>query len=192
MPAVTSPSTIRAVLGALTGHPGVTAAELAVVAGLGRSTVSKALAGLEADQQVARQAGGRDGARRLADRWTLRTDTTSVEADYETAAEPPPAIKTATEPPPALESPADIETTGHVAVSDEPEHTGPRRLGKGQLRVMVVAYLQARPEQEHSPTAVAKALDRSAGAVSNALEKLVVEGTVTQTGDKPRRFAVPA
>jgi DNA-binding MarR family transcriptional regulator len=191
MPAVTSPSTIRAVLGALTGHPGATAAELAVAAGLSRSTVSKALAVLEADQQVTRQTGSRDGARRLADRWTLRTNPPS-EADHDTATEPPPAIKTATEPPPAPESVADTETTGHVPVSDEPEHTGPRRLGKGQLRAMVLAYLQAQPGREHSPTAIAKALDRSAGAVSNALEKLVVEGTVTQTSEKPRRFAVPA
>jgi len=42
---------------------------------------------------------------------------------------------------------------------------------------------------EHSPTAVAEALDgRSSGAVGNALIRLVEVGEVTQNGQSPRRY----
>jgi len=54
---------------ALTVSPGSTAAELAAATGLGRSTVGKRLAALEAAGVARRQPGGRDGARRLPDRW---------------------------------------------------------------------------------------------------------------------------
>jgi hypothetical protein len=36
---------------------------------MGRSTATQVLAGLEAERRISRQAGGRDGARRLADHW---------------------------------------------------------------------------------------------------------------------------
>lgn len=51
-------------------HPETTATELAEVLGLGQSTVSKHLAALEAAGTVRREAGGRDGGRRIADRWS--------------------------------------------------------------------------------------------------------------------------
>ena len=42
---------------------------------------------------------------------------------------------------------------------------------------------------EHSPTAVAKALDgRSSGAVGNALARLVEAGDAVQTSEAPRRY----
>lgn len=57
---------------ALAAHPGATAAELAALVGLGQSTVGKALAGLETRGRASRQPGGRQGGRRLPDRWTAR------------------------------------------------------------------------------------------------------------------------
>lgn len=66
---------------------------------------------------------------------------------------------------------------------------GAERLGKGQLRTLVLDHLQASPGEDHSPTQVAKALGgRSSGAVGNALLKLAADGVVTQTSEKPRRF----
>lgn len=62
------------------------------------------------------------------------------------------------------------------------------KLGTGQLRSLVLDYLQNRPGQEHSPTAIGKALGRSSGAVGNALTKLAAGGTVTETSAKPRRY----
>lgn len=64
------------------------------------------------------------------------------------------------------------------------------KLGKGQLRSLVLDYLRDRPGETQSPTAIAKALGRSSGAVGNALAKLAGDGTVTQTSAKPRRYAV--
>jgi len=59
---------------AVTVRPGSTAAELAAVTGLGRSTVSKSLAALEVSGVARRQPGGHDGARRLPDRWMPAPD----------------------------------------------------------------------------------------------------------------------
>ncbi|WP_431879447.1 hypothetical protein [Amycolatopsis sacchari] len=54
---------------------------------------------------------------------------------------------------------------------------------------MVEDYLRDHPDDEFGPTAIAKALGgKSSGAVSNALDKLVLDGTAMRTKDKPRRF----
>ena len=67
----TSPITTEAVLAALAGRPEATAAEVADAAGIGQSTAAKALAALAAENKVRRVAGGRDGGRRLPDRWSV-------------------------------------------------------------------------------------------------------------------------
>lgn len=54
---------------ALLGKDGTTAAELSDRAGLGRSTVTKALASLLDQGLALREQGGHEGARRIADRW---------------------------------------------------------------------------------------------------------------------------
>lgn len=66
------------------------------------------------------------------------------------------------------------------------------RLGKGALRGMVEDYLTERPGEQFSPSRIGKALQRSSGAVANALEKLVTDGYATQTQDKPKRFVAKA
>jgi DNA-binding IclR family transcriptional regulator len=58
----------QALLGALAGHPGATASELAEAAGIGRSTATKLLAALAATGQVLRQPGGLKDGRRAPDR----------------------------------------------------------------------------------------------------------------------------
>lgn len=64
--------TRAAVLAALADCPAAaTAAEVATAARIGRSTATKALAVLAAEGRVERHPGGRDGARRLRDRWAL-------------------------------------------------------------------------------------------------------------------------
>ena len=161
-PAATTPGTTssrEAVLAALASGP-ASAAEVAEDAGIGRSTATKALAALAASGEVERSEGGRDGARRLPDRWSL------PEADegHDTDGAP-------------------------LAAGDGP---GSVRLGKGELAAMVAAYL-ADHAGEHSPSAIAKALDgRSAGAIGNALGRLVEAGGAVQTSDRPRRYRVAA
>jgi hypothetical protein len=64
-------STEEAVIKALASRGDLTVAEIAVAAGLGRSTVGKTLAGLERAGRARRSSGGREGERRLPDRWSV-------------------------------------------------------------------------------------------------------------------------
>jgi hypothetical protein len=153
----------QALLGAMAGRPGATAPELAAAAGIGRSTASKLLATLADHGRVARQAGGLKDGRKAADRWTLPSPTPSQD---------PVAL------PPAAPAPAGDQAP-----------VGSGRLRSGQLRQLVLGCLAERPGQALSPTAIAKTLDRSAGAVANALRVLAGQGAVTQTQAKPRRYA---
>ena len=66
------------------------------------------------------------------------------------------------------------------------------RLRKGELRAMVLAHMRAHAGEAFTPTAVAAALGRSAGAVSNAMVTLVNEGALSQVSDRPRRFTYVA
>ena len=78
-------------------------------------------------------------------------------------------------------------SAGDGGESKDTTPTSPR-LGKGELTGMVAAFLRNNPG-EHSPSAVAKALDgHSVGAVGNALGRLVASGDATQTSDRPRRY----
>lgn len=72
--------TTEAVLAALTGGP-ASAAQIAEMAGIGRSTATKTLADLAAADRVKRTPGGRDGARRLPDRWSVPSGTRTPKAD---------------------------------------------------------------------------------------------------------------
>lgn len=65
------PAAEQTVISVLGDHPDTTAAEIATTGELGRSTVSKILTKLESAGKAKRSAGGRNGARRLPDRWSL-------------------------------------------------------------------------------------------------------------------------
>jgi hypothetical protein len=70
---------------------------------------------------------------------------------------------------------------------------GPRRLGSGELRAMVLAHLTEHLAQSFTPGEIARALGgRSAGAIGNGLATLVERGRVTCTHTRPRRFAATA
>lgn len=151
------------VAAALAGRPQVTVAELAADTGLGQSTVGKALTALEADGAACRRPGGRDGARRLPDRW-------SVTPAANDAVSPPPLGPVTAEPARAARGQVD------------------GRLRPGQLRE-VVAGLLARATEPVSPTRLAKAAGgRSAGAVGNCLERLVAAGVAVRVSDRPKTY----
>jgi predicted transcriptional regulator len=166
MAAAPTPATpaAEALLGALADRPGATATDLAQAAGIGRSTAAKLLATLAAQGRVLRQPGGYHHGRRAADRWTLP---------------PPPPTPDSGAPPTAAPTPP-----------AEPSPTESGRLGAGQLRQLVLGCLAERPGQALSPTTIAKTLDRSSGAVANALQILAGQGAVTQTQPKPRRYTI--
>lgn len=156
---------------ALAVHPNTTTAHLSTTAHIGKSTAGKILVTWETAGIVTRASGTASGSgRRAADLWaiipTAAADTGTVKTKS--------AMK-ATTPVPATDG-AGTETTP--------------RLAPGALRGMVEDYLAAHPGEELSPVAIGKALDRSAGAVNNALEKLVDGGCATKTKEAPKRFAL--
>lgn len=109
-------------------------------------------------------------------------DSTDTEASEPAQAEP---VAEAAEP-----------TDGGAAINADPA-TGDggddkaARLAPGALRGMVEDHLRDHPGEQFGPTAIANALGgKSSGAVSNALDKLVADGTAVKTQDKPRRFAL--
>lgn len=157
------PPATEAVLAALAERPGSTAEALATATGLGRSTVTKALACLAGEQRVTRSPGGRDRGRRAADGWSL-----------------PPAAQTAKRPAPAGDDPG----AGSPA-----DRGGEGRLGRGQLRSLVAELLAAEPTAEFTPSRLAGLLGRSAGATGNALARMVEDGLAVQTAVSPRRYS---
>jgi hypothetical protein len=62
------------------------------------------------------------------------------------------------------------------------------RLGKGELRALVLKHLTAHPEEEFTASKVGKALNKSSGAVANVFDALVKTGEAEMTCEKPRRF----
>ena len=73
-----------------------------------------------------------------------------------------------------------------------PRTTATGRLGNGELRRQVAAWLDENPGPR-TPGTIAKALDRSAGAVGNALKTLADRGEAEPVSGKPARYqATPA
>jgi nitric oxide reductase NorQ protein len=68
-----------------------------------------------------------------------------------------------------------------------PRTTPTGRLGNGELRRQVAAWLDEHPGP-HTPGTIAKALERSAGAVGNALKTLADRGEAEPQSGKPARY----
>jgi hypothetical protein len=63
------------------------------------------------------------------------------------------------------------------------------RLGPGELDKLVLGYMRRRKnDAPHSPSAVAKGIKRSSGAVANCLGRLAAAEKVRLTAKKPRRY----
>ena len=167
---------------ALGAHPGATAAELADASGIGRSTAAKALAAMEREGTARRSVGGRDGGRRLPDRWhpaddgTAGPDVAAVEDDEEA---------------PTVEPASETAASRHGDPGEgQPVEANAVRLGRGELRSLVLDYLADHGGPEGlGPTAVAKGLGgKSSGAVGNALARLEADGRVRLAKGSPRRY----
>jgi hypothetical protein len=62
----------------------------------------------------------------------------------------------------------------------------------GSLRDLVEGHLRQFPDTAFTPHQIGKVLTRSAGAVANALDKLVSLGTAQMVTDKPRAYQLTA
>ncbi|MEU2862639.1 hypothetical protein ACIQWL_42665 [Streptomyces mirabilis] len=242
-----APATIYTHLMGLT-EP-ATAAELALAAGLGRSTTGKALAILEEHSLAVREPGGHDGARRTPDRWhpAPTSQTTGDDSGQEPAnAQPEPSADASEsvsggagreEAPIGEIAPADglasLTAAPVTGVSQDTEHGGndeggedhshggcgnddpgdgdtpapqasaerqtalaeavivpgeKRRLAPGALRQMVIAHLDAHPGQAFTATKISRVIEKSSGAVANALVTLARQGIAEQVDDRPRTY----
>jgi len=189
---------------ALHAHPGTTSGDLATHAGIGRSTAGKILAAWASEGSVTRTSQSASDGRRAADIWMI-SETIDDQVICATTAQPEIeagiALDAATDPPAGTGSDITASDSGteeqQSTTSTIPTNAGTTapdgagkaaRLGKGALRGMVEDYLTEHRGEWFSPSAIGKALGRSSGAVSNALDKLVADGYAVQTHEKPKRF----
>ncbi|WP_310725805.1 helix-turn-helix domain-containing protein [Streptomyces sp. N2A] len=232
-----------------------TVIELALAAGVGKSTAGRALPMLEERGLAVRTPGGHDGSRRNPDLWytaAMAGDAPSTPSNEDDPAltQPEPCTDNTTdptsssiednngsqeEPTPGATAPntdstdTGVEEDANVPQSDpsqDTEHnhsddtsqvgthseedssnapapqenpeppTAPAppapstegRLAPGVLRQMVIDHLQAHPAQAFTATRISRIIEKSSGAIANALDKLVSQGIATQVNDRPRQF----
>jgi hypothetical protein len=192
MSKTTTKPTKEAILEVLQAAPQATAAQIAVSAGVGRSTAGKVLAQMESDGEVRRTEGGREGNRRLPDLWSLGGEQAAANDKGEK-----PASATAATAGKSAKAPADKSATaGRDGGKGEPataSASAPEggKLKPGGLDPLVLGFLEANKDDgPHGPTQVAKALERSSGAVGNCLERLAKDKKVKLVTEKPRRYSI--
>ena len=149
------------ILAAVAAHPEAAAVELAGLLGIGRSTAAKRLAAMEGSGAVRRIPGGREAGVRVPDRWAVSSFA-------------------------GVEGGSGAKASAASAVPAGGREGG--RLGRGALRALVLDYVRSQ-SGEVGPSAIASALQRSAGAVGNSLAKLAAGGEIRLTSESPRRYA---
>jgi hypothetical protein len=88
----------------------------------------------------------------------------------------------------ALETARDLAAQGRRAVKAAASGRRAPATRPGALRDLVEEHLRKFPQTAFTPHQVGKVLTRSAGAVANALDKLVSLGTAQMVTDKPRTY----
>ncbi|MFD8723911.1 hypothetical protein ACFV2H_39655 [Streptomyces sp. NPDC059629] len=68
-----------------------------------------------------------------------------------------------------------------------------KRLAPGALRHMVIDHLQAHPDEAFTATKISRVVEKSSGAIANALITLARQGIAEQVSERPRtyRLATP-
>jgi hypothetical protein len=195
-------------------HPGVTVEGVAQLTGIARSTAGKLLARLADADELTRHTGGRDGGKRLPDRFTLKSvpmpaayalhvadspaaGASGVSAKKDKGAAKRPSSKRgkAVSPPKGKAAATRARPASKGAKRQSPAKTGDgsKRLRAGGLDPLVLDYLEQHKEDApHGPSQVAKALGRSSGAVGNCLARLTAAKKATQVTHKPRRYDLAA
>lgn len=79
------------------------------------------------------------------------------------------------------------DTTGTA-----PAVSGSGRLRPGALRELVINHLRAHPNEAYTATGISRAIEKSSGAIANALVKLTKQGITQQVSETPRRYQYAA
>jgi len=178
-------STDDRVRSALAGGHDLTVAELADAAGLGKSTVAKALARLETAGQAARTPGARNGTRQ-PDQWNTAAPSRHRSRHRGGGTGPQPATPAANDPA-SRPAPAPA-STGTGATGGRNPKSGTPRLTPGGLTALVADHFAKHPDAKLTSGEVGRALNRSAGAVRNACDKLLRDGALQLADETPRRY----
>lgn len=206
--ATTKPSPEDAVLTAVEANPGAATESIASSAGVARSTAAKTLARLADTGKVVRHEGGHEKGKRLPDRWTI--SGVEIPAAYTAHVKTPAGSKAA---PAAASKPAGKAGAKPAAKARtsaaKGKPTGKRSsapkasdAGKGEqpagtqerlkafgLDPLVLAYVDEHTDSApHGPAAVAKAIERSSGAVANCMKRLADKDQLRQVSNKPVRY----
>jgi IclR helix-turn-helix domain len=175
----------QAILEVLAAAPQATVAQISVSIGVGRSTAGKMLAQMESDGEVRRTKGGREGNRRQPDLWSLGGEQAAANDKGATPTSAAVATDGKSGKAPTAEEPAGGKS--------ETASVGPEsgKLKPGGLDPLVLGFLEANKDDgPHGPGQVAKALQRSSGAVGNCLERLAKDKKVKLVTEKPRRYSI--
>lgn len=189
------PSAEDAVKKAVEDTPGATAEAIAGAAGIGQSTAGKMLARLAQSGEITRFEGGREQGKRLPDRWTLAGVEIPPPDATHTATGSAAKVDYGTKQPSAAEPAKATGTKPASATDGKPSaiKANANKLKPGQLEPLVLDYLKENADSgPHSPTTVAKALQRSSGAVGNCLVRLTRAKKVHEVSEHPRRYSLAA
>jgi Bacterial regulatory proteins, gntR family len=175
-----------------------TVEQLAAAAGVGKSTVAKALARLETAGHAARTRGAGAGRSRQPDTWNAATGQPASQS-------PAPRGRrtrrgsTPTTPLAAAPDAATGHSPGSSPDPESPQRRNPKsatvRLAPGQLTQLVADHFAKHPNTPLTPGEVGRALGgRSGGAVRNSAEKLTRDGVLVLVLvlGSPRRYTTAA
>ncbi|GAA3357553.1 hypothetical protein GCM10017744_028590 [Streptomyces antimycoticus] len=110
--------------------------------------------------------------------------------------EPSQGVETDDAPAPAPASePPTSEAASEDAKSEETQPTvsqsGYRtRLAPGALRQMVIGHLTAYPDEAFTATRISRIIEKSSGAIANALVTLTKQGIAEQVTERPRTYRI--
>ncbi|MGW6482179.1 helix-turn-helix domain-containing protein [Streptomyces sp. NPDC055059] len=94
---------------------------------------------------------------------------------------------------PAATKPPAESPTCHAATEPVAVLAPKTRMAPGALRQKVIDHLQAHPDDAFTATRISRVIERSSGAIANALATLTRQGIAEQVSDTPRtyRLATP-
>ncbi|MFI0772939.1 hypothetical protein ACH4TQ_50205 [Streptomyces sp. NPDC021218] len=115
------------------------------------------------------------------------------EGQTESLDEPAPETEDNDTPPPAPAPEPPVEEAAPPAAPDVIQPTNlptshKARLAPGALRDMVIDHLTAHPNEAFTATRISRAIEKSSGAIANALVTLTKQGTTEQITERPRTY----
>ncbi|MFG2019244.1 hypothetical protein [Actinomadura geliboluensis] len=87
---------------------------------------------------------------------------------------------------------ATVRSTGTAAGSGNGNRNGGHRATPRPLRPEVIAHMAVYPDTDFTPGEIARVLERSSGAVANALATMAERGEAVMTFEKPVRYRAAA